>query len=275
MQELYDIFEQHHIYDSSLCFNNQNNQSMIDCLINNKPVSNDNEIIWKMKYDKKYDKKLVFQIIMRKTCNCALLIFSRLCHKDDKDLYRNEFFNIPSIKNNTNIYNYLYAKVIIHDELNNKTKSKEEFFKALILINLVDNNLYKSVAYYKYVANYFCGNYDMALENLIIFLKSLKYYNPEYCEIFFDKFNMIKLYIGINKLENKDIFIQLFEKIYNDNKIKFIHNKINNSKNTICINCKKKSIAINFYNCNHFHCLECLECITEKYCFFCKNRLIS
>ena len=272
MQELLDIFEQHHIYDSSLCFNNENKQSIKDCLINNKPPSNDNETIWKMKYDKNYDKQLVFKIIMRKTCNCALLIFSSLCHKDDKDLYRDEFFSTPSIKNNTNIYNYLYAKVIIHDELTKKTKSKDEFLNALNFINQVDNNLFKSVPYYKYLANYFTGNYDKALKNLIIFLKGIKYYNPEYCEIFLDKLNMIKLYIEINKLENKYIFKELIDKIYNDKTIKFIQNKIDKSKNNLCINCKKISISIDFYNCNHFYCL---ECITEKNCTFCKNKFIS
>ncbi len=272
MKDLQELFEPHHIYDSSLCFNNDNVESIKRCLINKAPPSDDNEIIWKMKYDHMFDKKKVFEIIMRKTSPCALLVFSNLCHKDDKDLYRDEFFKTPKIKNNKDLYNYLYAKVIIHDELIKKTKSKDEFLKALNYINQVDDNLFKSVPYYKYLSNYFTSNYDEALDKLIIFLNCIKYYNPEYCEIYFDKFNMIKLYIKINKLDNKDILKDLFDKIYNDKTIKYILNKITKSKSNQCINCKKNLVSIDFYNCNHFYCL---ECITEKNCNFCKNKFIS
>lgn len=288
MKNLNSLFEEHHVFDTSLCFFNydqniDNIKSLTECLKNNKIPSNDTEIIWKMKYNKKYDKKLVFEIVMRKTCICALLVFSSLCHKDDKDLYRDLFFSHPDIKNNKDIYNYLYAKTIIQDELVKKTKSKDEFIKALNFINLVDNSLFKSVPYYKYLANYFTGNYDIALSNLIIFLKSLNIYNSEYCEIFIDKLNIIKLYIEINKLDNKDVLKEIIDKINDDKTIRFIRNKLNKSKNNPCINCKNintsNSISttistptINFYDCNHFYCL---ECITEKNCTFCKNKFIS
>ena len=272
MNELFEIFEKHNVYDAGLCYNESNYKSMLICLKNNKQPINDCDIIWKMKYDKKYDKKLVFKIVMNKTYICALLVFSCLCHKDDRHLYRDEYCSRQDIKHNKDVYNYLYAKVIIQDELFKKTKSKDDLLKALNYINFVDNNLFKSVPYYKYLANYFIGNYDMALDNLIIFFKSIKYFDPEYCEIFWDKLNIIKLYNEINKLSNKDIFQELIDKINNDKTIKFIQNKINKSKNNECINCKNNKISIDFYNCNHFYCL---ECITEKYCTFCKNKFIS
>lgn len=272
MKDLFELFEQHHVYDYEITYNQNNYQSMLSCLKNNTLPINDTDVIWKMKFDKKYDKQIVFKIMMKQSCHCAILVFSNLCHKDDKDLYRDIFFSLPSIKNNKNIYNYLYAKTIIQDELNKKIRSKIELLKAINYLNQVNDKLFKSVSYYKYLANYFCGNYDVALNYLIMFLSQINFYDPEYCDIYYDKLNIIKLYSELNKIVNKEIYKDFIIKIDNDKTIKFIQIKINKSKNNKCINCKKNKISIDFYNCNHFYCL---ECITEKNCTFCKNKFIS
>ena len=165
------------------------------------------------------------------------------------------------------------AKMIILDELQKKNKSNTDLMKALKYLNKLDDNYLKVIAYYKYICYYFTKNYNHAFEYLISFFKNIKYFDDQYCEIFIEKLNIIKLYIEINKLPNKDIFTGLIEKINSNNIIKFIQSKMNKFKNKTnpCVCCKVYTECIDYYNCIHLYCL---DCINEKKCVYCKTKYV-
>ncbi len=275
MDILCDLYEKKGIYDANLLkhVDNLNINDLIKVIEKEKEPETDIEKLWLMKYNRNYDRKKILEIMLKNKCQTAIIIFSYVCSKEDKELYRDQFFSLSEVKNNENMYNYLKAKMIICDEINKKNKSKDDLLKALIHLNKVDENFAKSCYYYKYLCNYFLGNYDESLKNLLNFFKNIKYFNHEITEIYYEKLNIVKFYCEINKLENKNIFTSLIEKLNNDKTIKFINmkiNKIDGQKNP-CINCKVIDICIDYFNCNH---LICLDCVNNKKCNFCKNKYI-
>lgn len=274
MDTLCNLYEEHHIYDVNIIpFKNNLIESLIKCIKQEKDPESDFEILFLMKYHKKFDKQQIFNIMIKNELPCSLLIFSLLCGKEDKELYRNAFDNHILVKNNPNIINYAKVKLIIQDNLQTKTKNKNQLSYAKKLLDNIDNNFLKSVPYYKYFVKYFLGDYDKAFDYLMIFFKSIKYFNPEHIDIYYDKFNIIKFYNELNKLDNKEIFKPLFDKLNNDKTIKFIHLKMNKfkDKKSPCSTCKANSISFDFFNCNHLYCI---DCITEKNCSFCKTKHI-
>lgn len=273
METLVDMYSRHHVYDICLIPFTDDNEiyDLIKCLKNEKKPITDLEILWNMKFTKKFNKEEILRIMMNNTVPCSLLMFSLLCNKEDKHLYRNRFFNHKIICNNIDGQNYMKAKIIVHDILQSKTKIKTELLEAKNYLDKIDNSYLISVPYYKYIVKYFLANYDSALKYLIIFFKSIKYYDLNHIEIFYDKFNLIQLYNELNKLENKDIFKPLFDKLNNDKTIKYIQMKMNKfkDKNNPCCKCNNTSVSFDFYNCNHLYCI---ECITEKHCVLCKTK---
>ncbi len=89
LDKLIDLFETHHNYDiPCLKFKDADEITrIINCIQNKTKPKTDLEFLLKMKYTKVYDKKIIFQIMMKKQNNCALLMFSTLCSPDDKQLY--------------------------------------------------------------------------------------------------------------------------------------------------------------------------------------------
>lgn len=274
-EELADLFEQRFIFDIvHYPFKNDNEMdNLIKCIKKERVPTTDTEIIWYMKYTRNFDKNKLFEIMLRYPRPLPILMLSNICHRDDKDMYRKAFYS--QLKNfiDDKGYNYVFAKIIIYDEMNKKIKSKVELKVALDKLSNIDQEFCKNIEYYRYFCNYYIGNYDEALTNLINFLRILKYYNSEYIEICYDKLNIIRLFDEISELPNRDIFNELYNRVCNNKSVKFIQGKMNKFKNikNMCVNCKNNTLCIDYYNCPHLYCL---KCIGEKKCFICKNKYI-
>jgi tetratricopeptide (TPR) repeat protein len=270
-------FEKKHIYDIEWIQDTKWKLSideidnLLDCILNNANPITDTVKFGMMKYTCDYNKNELFKIMLN-GFTPALFIFSMLCHKDDSDIYINNLLDSNELRDKINVINYLKVKIIINTEDKKKIKSKELFLKAINILNNIPNDFNKSVLYYKYICNYHIGNYDMALVKLIKFLSVIRYYNLDICEIYTDKLNKLKLYIEINKLPNRELFISILNKLKEDEKLKKFNNKLDSNIITKCDQCKDEKICIQYYSCKHNYCVDCIKC---KICNICKGKCIS
>lgn len=273
-QELIDLYEKEHIYDlcilqnSELGLNIEEMENLIDCIKNNAEPINDHIKFELMKYKKEFKKEEILKLLLN-GYNIALLVFSMICHKDDKDLYRNEFFNLQIIKDMPDLYNYLQGKVILSEELMKKTKSKEILINGLNYLSKLPNEYVITVPYLRHHAYYHLCNYDKSLDFLVEYLSRIRFFNQDMCEIHIDKLNKLKLYIEINKFSNVELFTSIINKLKEDEKLKRFDIKINIQLSIRCDQCKSCKVTVQYYECKHYYCVDCIK---SKKCNLCKGK---
>jgi hypothetical protein len=275
--ELIDLYEIKHVYDfeivqkSTMGYNIEEMRNLIDCIKNNEIPSNNHVKFALLKYTQDFKKDEILKMLLN-NYYCALLVFSMMCHKDDKELYRNEFFNSNILKDNPDYANYLQGKVLISEELVKKAKSKELLLNGLNYLNKVSNEFTKSIPYLKHLAYYYIGNFDKSLDYLVDFLSKIRFFNPELCQVEIDKLNKLKLYIEINKMSNAHLFTSITNKLKEDDKLKRFDNKINKDESIKCDHCKSGKVTVQYYECKHYYCVDCIK---NKSCNLCKLKHYS
>jgi hypothetical protein len=273
-KKLTDMFEKVHIYDlailqtSELGLTVEEMRNMINCIENNTEPLNDHVRFGLMKYNKEFKKEDIIKLLLR-GYKCALLVFSMICHKDDKDVYRNIFFDTRIMNDNPDYCNYLHGKVLLGEELMKKSKSKEILMNGLNYLSKLPNEYVITVPYLRHHAYYHLCNYDKSLDFLVEYLSRIKFFNQDMCEIHIDKLNKLKLYIEINKMPNVELFTSIINKLKEDEKLKRFDTKINKNECVKCDQCKSIKVTVQYYECKHYYCVDCIK---NKSCNLCKGK---
>jgi hypothetical protein len=184
------------------------------------------------------------------------------------ELYLDTFYDL--IKNDTNKYNYFKCREIMYKKNSNSTRIKKNTSKALEYINKIDENYTIKIFLLKHQLNYILNDFEISHKYLIKYFEKLKYFDINYCKIFYEKLNFIQLYIHINKLSNKNLFKDILNKLKKNEEILILSNKLNIlGKEDTCPICFEDERLIPM-ECAHFYCASCYYKL--KVCGVCNTK---